>query len=110
MKRAFTEVHVGTVALEGGPSLRSGKAGFGGEGRAGARRRPLGLFANPAAKRPQLGRSEPALPEGPYSYLRARIGSIRLARCAGIRPASAETVVNSSIVLTAIHGSRGWIP
>ncbi len=50
------------------------------------------------------------LPTAYYSYLNARIGSIRLARCAGISPASAETVVRSNSVAIAIVGSYGWIP
>ena len=45
-----------------------------------------------------------------HSYLSARIGSILLARFAGIRPAAAETTVRSTTVDTAIHGSFGWIP
>ncbi len=35
---------------------------------------------------------------------------MRLARCAGIRPAAADTSVSSTIVATAIHGSCGWMP
>ena len=32
---------------------------------------------------------------------------MRLARCAGINPAAADTTVSSTTVATAIHGSRG---
>ena len=45
-----------------------------------------------------------------YSYLSARIGSIRLARRAGIRPAVADTAASNSMVAIAIHGSLGWMP
>jgi hypothetical protein len=44
------------------------------------------------------------------SYLSARIGSIRLARRAGIRPAATDTSVSSTIVDVAIHGSLGLMP
>jgi hypothetical protein len=42
-----------------------------------------------------------------YSYLRARMGSMRLARCAGIRPAAAETSARRTTVEIAIDGSCG---
>ena len=42
-----------------------------------------------------------------HSYRNARIGSIRLARVAGIIPAAADTAVNSTTVPIAIHGSFG---
>ncbi len=45
-----------------------------------------------------------------HSYRSARIGSIRLARRAGINPAAAETIVNSTIVHVAIQGSLGVMP
>lgn len=45
-----------------------------------------------------------------YSCRSARIGSIRLARCAGIRPATTETIVNSSTVEPAIAGSCASMP
>ena len=35
---------------------------------------------------------------------------MRLARCAGIRPAAAETSVSSITVAIAIHGSRASMP
>src|SRR6188474_2031904 len=41
----------------------------------------------------------------PYSYLSARIGSIRLALRAGITPAAADTIARSATVLIAIQGS-----
>jgi hypothetical protein len=50
------------------------------------------------------GEYEPRAP-GPYSYLSARIGSIRLALVAGIRPATAETTLRSATVPSAIDGS-----
>jgi hypothetical protein len=45
-----------------------------------------------------------------YSYLSARTGLTRLARCAGISPAAAETSARSTTVVTAIHGSCAWMP
>jgi len=45
-----------------------------------------------------------------YSYRSARIGSIRLARRAGMRPAAADTTVSSTIVDVAIKGSLGLTP
>ena len=45
-----------------------------------------------------------------YSWRNASIGSVRLARWAGIRPASADTIVNSSTVDVAMSGSRAWMP
>jgi hypothetical protein len=42
-----------------------------------------------------------------YSYRSASMGSMRLARWAGMRPAAADTTVRSSIVPTAIPGSYG---
>jgi hypothetical protein len=46
----------------------------------------------------------------PYSVLSARIGSMRLARCAGIRPAAADTSAISTVVDTAMTGSAAWMP
>src|SRR5262245_55885125 len=40
-----------------------------------------------------------------YSYRSARIGSMRLARRAGISPAATDTIVSSAMVATAILGS-----
>jgi plasmid stabilization system protein ParE len=40
-----------------------------------------------------------------YSYRNARIGSIRLARCAGIRPAAVDTTTSTATVQPAIAGS-----
>ncbi len=45
-----------------------------------------------------------------YSKRIARIGSIRLARCAGIRPAAAATALNRKIMEIAVHGSVPWTP
>jgi len=45
-----------------------------------------------------------------YSVRSARIGSIRLARCAGISPAAAETTARKIIVHAATVGSEPWIP
>jgi hypothetical protein len=42
-----------------------------------------------------------------YSYRSASTGSIRLARCAGMSPAAADTAVKSSRVIKAIPGSCG---
>jgi hypothetical protein len=38
------------------------------------------------------------------------MGSMRLARCAGIIPAAADTNASSATVVPAIHGSFGWMP
>ena len=53
------------------------------------------------------GLATPTPPGVNHSYLSARIGSILLARLAGIRPAAADTTASSAIVATAIHGSFG---
>jgi len=45
-----------------------------------------------------------------YSYRNARIGSMRLARRAGINPAAAETAASTAIVPAAIQGSFGCTP
>lgn len=45
-----------------------------------------------------------------YSNRSARIGSMRLARCAGIKPAATETRPSSRIVAPAMEGSAGWTP
>ena len=45
-----------------------------------------------------------------YSYRSARIGSMRLARCAGIRPAAADMTRQHQQRRSRIHGSCGWIP
>jgi Copper amine oxidase, enzyme domain len=45
-----------------------------------------------------------------HSYLSARMGSTRLARCAGIKPAAADTTVSNIIVPMAIHGSLALMP
>ena len=56
-------------------------------------------------------RYEPPAPAAcPYSVRSARIGSIWLARVAGIRPASAETMLRSTTVPTAIIGSCPLMP
>jgi putative ABC transport system ATP-binding protein len=52
------------------------------------------------------GRKSP----GYYSWRSARIGSMRLARCAGMNPAAADTTVSSATVHPAIQGSRAWMP
>ena len=45
-----------------------------------------------------------------YSYLRARIGSIRVARYAGTYPASNATVAMPSVARVRLSGSFGLIP
>src|SRR5262245_19527202 len=45
-----------------------------------------------------------------HSQRSARIGSIRVARYAGISPAAIDTSARSATVDPAITGSRGWIP
>lgn len=60
----------------------------------------------------QRRKEHPRNPRYPrrYSVRSARIGSIRLARWAGIRPAAAETSDSKATVMMAIAGSRGSIP
>jgi len=45
-----------------------------------------------------------------YSVRNARMGSMRPARIAGIKPAAADTMVSSTTVQTAIAGSVGFTP
>ncbi len=45
-----------------------------------------------------------------YSYRSARIGSIRLARRAGMSPAAADTTVSSITVKPVTVGSCAWMP
>ena len=46
----------------------------------------------------------------PYSYRSARIGSMRLARRAGISPANAATAISTATLISAIDGSPGLMP
>ena len=45
-----------------------------------------------------------------YSYRSAKIGSVRLARRAGISPASVAAPISSTILIPAVHGSPGFTP
>jgi hypothetical protein len=44
------------------------------------------------------------------SYRRARMGSMRLARRAGTKPANTAMTPNSTTVIAATHGSFGLMP
>ncbi len=67
-------------------------------------KRPVGLETG------RIRLSPRQVKQRPHSYLSAIVGSIRLARSAGINPAKHATLTSASVQITSVAGSCGANP